>query len=102
MGKKNKDKRRRWPTTEDLLAWYICSQFDDGAEVDPKSVKCSLRHFRKSAPIQVHQDLYNAYLGFRDKFLPPGDVIQVGTDEEERGDRVVLTEEELAIERGCR
>jgi len=63
-------KQKKWPTSNDLLAWFIHDQQEMGKlGENPIEVGATLEMFRNTPAREIHKEMWTEYEGFRDAFV---------------------------------
>lgn len=66
---------KRWPRSNDLLAWGLYAWLDGILHVEsPSEVLHQIREIQRE-PKQIHKHLYHCYQEFRDEFLSPDESV---------------------------
>ena len=63
--------KKTWPTTEELMAWYLFRWSDENVADSPERFLEALREFKNTPASQVHEELYEEYAEFKNQFEAP-------------------------------
>ena len=60
---------KKWPTSDDLLAWFLHDKIDMGEIHSPIDAAKVLRQFRETPAKDIHKELWTEYEDFRNEFV---------------------------------